>query len=42
MTHRLLLDVSSMMYRSYFALREPGMFAKDGRPVAASTATSTW
>ena len=35
MVHSLLLDVSSMMYRSYFALREPGMFAKDGRPVAA-------
>jgi 5'-3' exonuclease len=35
MTHRLLLDVSSMLYRAYFAMREPGVFAKDGRSVAA-------
>ena len=35
MTHRLLLDVSSMFYRSYFAMREPGVFAKDGRSVSA-------
>ena len=35
MTHRLLLDVSSMTYRAYFALKEPGVFAKDGRPVGA-------
>jgi 5'-3' exonuclease len=34
-THRLLLDVSSMLYRAYFAMREPGVFAKDGRSVAA-------
>jgi 5'-3' exonuclease len=33
MTHRLLLDVSSMMYRAFFAMREPGVFTKDGRPV---------
>jgi 5'-3' exonuclease len=35
MTHRILLDVSSMMYRAYFAMREPGVFAKDGRSVSA-------
>jgi len=35
MTHRLLLDVSSMMYRAFFAMREPGVFTKDGRPVGA-------
>jgi 5'-3' exonuclease len=35
MTHRLLLDVSSMVYRAYFAMREPGVFAKDGSPVGA-------
>jgi len=35
MTSSLLLDVSSLMYRSYFALRQPGFYAKDGRPVAA-------
>jgi len=34
-THRLLLDVSSLTYRAYFALKEPGVFAKDGRPVGA-------
>jgi 5'-3' exonuclease len=34
-THRLLLDVSSMLDRAYFAMREPGVFAKDGRSVAA-------
>jgi 5'-3' exonuclease len=33
--HRLLLDVSSMTYRAYFAMREPGVFAKDGSPVGA-------
>jgi len=35
MTHRILLDVSSMMYRAFFAMREPGVFTKDGRPVGA-------
>jgi 5'-3' exonuclease len=35
MSKRLLLDVSSLMYRAYFALRDPGMFAPDGRPVGA-------
>jgi 5'-3' exonuclease len=35
MAHRLLLDVSSMTYRAYFAMREPGVFAKDGTPVGA-------
>ncbi len=35
MTHRLLLDVSSMMYRAFFALRDPGVFTRDGRPIAA-------
>jgi 5'-3' exonuclease len=35
MTHRLLLDVSSMMYRAFFAMREPGVFTKDGRPIQA-------
>jgi 5'-3' exonuclease len=35
MTLRLLLDVSSMAYRAYFAMREPGVFAKDGSPVGA-------
>jgi 5'-3' exonuclease len=35
MTHRLLLDVSSLTYRAYFALRDPGVFAKDGTPVGA-------
>jgi 5'-3' exonuclease len=34
-THRILLDVSSMMYRAFFAMREPGVFTKDGRPVGA-------
>ena len=32
---RLLLDVSSLTYRAYFALRDPGVFAKDGGPVGA-------
>jgi 5'-3' exonuclease len=35
MTHRLLLDVSSMMYRAFFAMREPGVFTTDGRPIQA-------
>ncbi len=35
MAHRLLLDVSSMTYRAYFAMREPGVFSKDGHPVGA-------
>lgn len=35
MTHRILLDVSSMTYRAYFAMREPGVFAKDGSPAGA-------
>src|SRR5438552_18295571 len=33
--HSLLLDVSSMMYRAFFALRDPGVFTPDGRPIAA-------
>jgi 5'-3' exonuclease len=32
--HRLLLDVSSLMYRAFFALRD-GVYAADGRPVNA-------
>src|SRR5207249_12164034 len=35
MVRRALLDVSSMMYRAFFALREPGVFTPDGRPIAA-------
>lgn len=35
MTRRLLLDVSSLTYRAYFALKEPGVFARDGSPVGA-------
>jgi 5'-3' exonuclease len=35
MTHRLLLDVSSMMYRAFFAMRETGVFTRDGRPIQA-------
>jgi len=31
----VLLDVSSMMYRAFFAMREPGVFTRDGRPVQA-------
>jgi 5'-3' exonuclease len=34
MVHKVILDVSSMMYRAYFALRD-GIFAADGRPVGA-------
>jgi 5'-3' exonuclease len=34
-THKLLLDVSSMVYRAYFAMRETGVFAPDGRPMGA-------
>jgi 5'-3' exonuclease len=34
-TYRILLDVSSMMYRAFFAMREPGVFTKDGRPIQA-------
>lgn len=34
MTHRLLLDVSSLMYRSYFALGME-LRSRDGRPVGA-------
>jgi 5'-3' exonuclease len=34
-THRLLLDVSSMMYRAFFAMRETGVFTRDGRPIQA-------
>ena len=34
MTHRLLLDVSSLGYRSYFALRDVA-HAPDGRSVGA-------
>jgi 5'-3' exonuclease len=33
-THRLLLDVSSMLYRAHFAMRD-GMFAPGGQPIAA-------
>jgi 5'-3' exonuclease len=32
--HKVILDVSSMMYRAYFALRD-GIFTADGRPVGA-------
>ena len=31
-THRLLLDVSSLTYRAYFALKEPGVFAQGRAP----------
>lgn len=34
MTHRILLDVSSLAYRAYFALRD-SVRAPDGRPVGA-------
>lgn len=34
MTHRLLLDVSSLTYRAFFAMRDVA-FAPDGRPVGA-------
>jgi 5'-3' exonuclease len=34
MTHRLLLDVSSLTYRAYFAMRDT-VFSPDGRPVGA-------
>lgn len=34
MSHRLLLDVSSMMYRSHFALKD-SLHAPDGRPTGA-------
>jgi 5'-3' exonuclease len=34
MTHRLLLDVSSMTYRAFFAMRDT-VFAPDGRPIGA-------
>ena len=34
MTHRLLLDVSSLTYRAYFALRD-SVRAPDGRPMGA-------
>ena len=34
MTHRLLLDVSSMTYRAFFAMKDTA-FAPDGRPVGA-------
>jgi 5'-3' exonuclease len=33
--HRILLDVSSMMYRAYFAMKDTGVFAPDGRPMGA-------
>jgi 5'-3' exonuclease len=33
-THRILLDVSSLTYRAYFALRD-SVLAPDGRPVGA-------
>lgn len=34
MTHRLLLDVSSMTYRAFYAYRD-GLFTPDGRPIGA-------
>jgi 5'-3' exonuclease len=34
MVHKVILDVSSMMYRAYFALRD-GIFTQDRRPVGA-------
>src|SRR6266545_1534980 len=34
MVHRAFLDVSSLMYRAFFALRD-GVYAADGRPVNA-------
>ena len=34
MAHRILLDVSSLMYRAYFAMGDAA-FARDGRPVGA-------
>ncbi len=34
MTHRLLLDVSSLTYRAYFAMRDT-VFSPDGQPVGA-------
>ena len=34
MTHRILLDVSSMTYRAYFAVRD-SVLAPDGRPIGA-------
>jgi 5'-3' exonuclease len=33
-THRLLLDVSSLMYRAFFAMKD-GLFTRDGKPVGA-------
>lgn len=34
MTHRILLDVSSLMYRAFFAMKD-GLFTTDGTPVGA-------
>jgi 5'-3' exonuclease len=34
-THRLLLDVSSLVYRAHFAMHDAQMFAEDGRPIGA-------
>jgi 5'-3' exonuclease len=34
MTHRLLLDVSSLTYRAFFAMRD-GVHTPDGRPIGA-------
>ena len=34
MTHRLLLDVSSLTYRAFFAMRDT-VFTPDGRPIGA-------
>jgi 5'-3' exonuclease len=34
-THRILLDVSSLMYRAHFAMHDAQMFAQDGRPIGA-------
>jgi 5'-3' exonuclease len=35
MTSRLFLDVSSLIYRAHFAMRDAQMFAEDGRPIGA-------
>ena len=34
MTHRILLDVSSLTYRAFFAMKD-GLFTQDGRPIGA-------
>ena len=35
MTHRVLLDVSSLAYRAFYAVRD-GLYTKDGRPIGAA------